>query len=112
MSDYQHYQAVPPPMGQTSGLATVSLVAGILGWTLVPTLGSIVAVITGHMAKNEIRKSGGHLTGDGLATAGLVLGYINLALVVVGICVLIGLTLAGISIPLCGFFGSNGFNSY
>lgn len=70
-----------------STMAIVSLVAGILGWTFVPVLGSIVAVITGHMAQREIRESGGRLGGDSLATVGLVLGYISLGLGLIGICV-------------------------
>ena len=60
---------------QESTLAIVSLVAGIAGWTIVPVLGAIVAVITGHLAKNEIRESNGQIGSDRLATAGLVLGY-------------------------------------
>ena len=43
------------PTASNSTLAIVSLVSGILGWSLVPFLGAIVAVITGHMAKKEIR---------------------------------------------------------
>ncbi len=103
MSTYPDYQQVPPPMAvsQTSTLAIISLIAGICGWTVLPTLGAIVAVITGHMAKNEIRGSRGMLTGDGLATAGLVLGYIHLGLVAVGICLGI-LAFAGlITLPFC-----------
>ena len=73
---------------KTSNLAITSLVSGILGWTLLPLLGAIVAVITGHMARSEIRKSNGELDGDGLAVAGLVLGWLSLALVVVGVFIL------------------------
>ena len=40
-------------------------------------LGSIAAIITGHMAKSEIKKSAGMVTGNGMATAGLILGYID-----------------------------------
>ena len=36
---------------QTSTLAIISLVAGILGWSLLPLLGSLGAIITGHMAR-------------------------------------------------------------
>jgi hypothetical protein len=32
---------------------------GIIGWVLLPLVGSIIAVITGHMAKKEIRESQG-----------------------------------------------------
>ena len=52
---------------QTSSLAVVSLVAGILGWTLLPFLGSVAAVVTGHMARSEIRRAPERLEGDGLA---------------------------------------------
>lgn len=86
MDPNYNYGYTAPPPAQNSTMAIVSLVAGILGWTLVPIVGSIVAVITGHMAKNEIKQSGGRLTGDGLATAGLLLGYIALGLTVCGIC--------------------------
>jgi len=70
----------PSPPVQNSTMAIVSLVAGILGWTLLPFLGSIAAIITGHMAKSEIKKSEGALGGGGLATVGLVLGYVSLGL--------------------------------
>ncbi len=46
--------------------AIVSLVSGILGWTFLPFLGSIVAVITGHMAKSEIKRSAGTVGGNGV----------------------------------------------
>lgn len=60
---------------RTSSLAIVSLVAGLLGWTLAPFLGSIIAIITGHMARAEIRRDPANLEGDGFAIAGLVLGW-------------------------------------
>lgn len=91
MSNYPGYEQqpnntyyAPPP---TSTMAIVSLIASILGWTIVPVIGSIVGVITGHMAKKEIRESGGRLGGDGLATAGLIIGYIALGFSVLGICI-------------------------
>jgi hypothetical protein len=63
------------PMRQTSTLAIISLVAGILGWTLAPLLGSIGAVVCGHLARAEIRREPDRLEGDGFAIAGLVLGW-------------------------------------
>lgn len=77
---------VPPP---TSSLSLTSLIMGIVGWVLLPVVGGLIAVITGHMAKKEIRESRGLLGGDGLATAGLILGYSNLALGVCGCLALI-----------------------
>jgi hypothetical protein len=76
------------PIRKTSSLAVASLVSGILGWTLLPLLGTLVAIITGHMARAEIGRSNGQLDGDGLAVAGLVLGWVAVALWVVGLVVL------------------------
>lgn len=70
---------------RTSSLAIVSLVAGLLGWTLAPWLGSIVAVITGHMARSEIRRDPEGVEGDGFAIAGLVLGWLMIALTLLAI---------------------------
>ncbi len=72
---------------KTSTLAIVSLVAGILGWTLLPWLGSIGAIITGHMARGEIRRSAGTIDGNGYAIAGLVLGWGSVIVTIIGILV-------------------------
>ena len=64
----------------TNTLALVSLISGIISWFLVPVIGGVVAVVTGHMAKREIRRTGEQ--GDMLATIGLILGYLHLAVVV------------------------------
>lgn len=70
----------PPPGGrQTSALAIASLVAGVLSWVMAPVVASLVAVVCGHLARAEIRREPGRLDGDGLAIAGLILGYANLA---------------------------------
>lgn len=60
---------------ETSALAIASLVSGILGWTLLPLLGSLVAIVTGHMARAELRRQPERLQGDGMAVGGLILGY-------------------------------------
>lgn len=68
---------------RTSSLATVSLIFGILGYVFLPFIGALVAVICGHAARAEIRRAPpGTIDGDGLAMAGLVLGWIQLALCV------------------------------
>lgn len=96
MSDYPQYPQAPTPMmAQTSTLAIVSLIAGIASWVIIPFIGAVVAIITGHMAKNEIRQSVGRLTGDGLATAGLVLGYLQLVLTVLAVCCILVLLVTG-----------------
>lgn len=76
---------LPPPAPaaggpRTSALAIVSLVAGLLGWSVMPVIGSLVAIITGHLARSEVRRSS--LEGDGLAVAGLVLGYAMFAVAI------------------------------
>jgi hypothetical protein len=64
--------------GKTNSLAIVSLVTGIVGWTAMPLIASIAAIVTGHIARRQIRESHGMETGDGLALGGLVLGYLSL----------------------------------
>ncbi|WP_344632810.1 DUF1707 and DUF4190 domain-containing protein [Streptomyces glaucosporus] len=71
-----YQQAVPrtflPPPPQTNNSATAALICGVLtpfyGVTAIP------AVILGHKARAEIRRTGEK--GDGLAMAGLVLGWL------------------------------------
>lgn len=72
----------PSTTGLTNTTAIVSLVSGVLGWTVLPLIGSLVAIVTGHMARAEIRRNPRSLTGDGLAVAGLVLGYAMVAIAV------------------------------
>jgi hypothetical protein len=82
----------------TSSLAVVSLVFGILSWCLLPFVGAVVAIICGHLARADIRRAAPGMAqeGDGMAIAGLVLGYLHLA-----ICVLV--VFAGIAILFFGF---------
>ena len=84
---------------QTNTLAIVSLIAGIAGYVLPhPFIGGLVAIITGHMARRQIRQTGED--GAGLALAGLILGYIHLALsillVIAIILFVIGLIAVGV----------------
>ncbi len=94
---------VPTVVPQNSTMAIVSLVSGIASWIILPFIGAIVAVITGHMAKNEIKKSMGTLGGNGMATAGLVLGYLNIAGGLCLLCVLVVLPLLGIGLSIPWF---------
>lgn len=87
--------AAPPSWGPpapaavgTNGLAVASLVLGIL-W--VYWIGSVLALIFGYAAKNQIRRTGE--AGSGLATAGIVLGWVGvgiLAIVIIAIAVAAG----------------------
>ncbi len=71
------------PQTENSTLAIVSLVAGIAGWTLVPFFGALIAIVTGHLARLEIKSRPDEIGGKGLVTTGLVLGYGCLGTVVV-----------------------------
>lgn len=68
--------ATLPP---TETLAVVSLVTAVLGLTALPLLGSVVGVVTGHLALRRVRTSG--RGGEALAKGGLVVGYIGIAVV-------------------------------
>ena len=84
---------------KTNSLAVVSLVAGIGSFfaNIIPLIGgftvALIAVITGHMARAQIKRTGEQ--GIGYATAGLILGYAQLTLIVL---IIIGLILGSLLI--------------
>lgn len=61
----------------TSGMAIASLVTGLL-WMY--WIGSILAICLGYAAKREIRSNPGRIEGQGMATAGIVLGWIGIGM--------------------------------
>jgi Domain of unknown function (DUF4190) len=64
-----------PPAAGTNGLAIASLVLGIL-WLY--WVGSILALVFGYVARRQIAQGQGLQGGRGLATAGIVLGWIGI----------------------------------
>lgn len=113
MSD--NYSAVP-----NNQMAVISIVAAAITWIVgglgscaltfvfapaalctggVFLIGSIVAVVTGHMGRRQIKESGGMQGGDSLAMFGLILGWAGIALNLIMFCLMImgifGLTLLG-----------------
>ncbi|NJN97102.1 MAG: DUF4190 domain-containing protein [Anaerolineales bacterium] len=62
---------------QTNTMAIISVIAGVVSWVALPLIGGVVAIVTGHMARNEIKNNPG-MQGDGLAIAGLILGYLHM----------------------------------
>jgi len=82
VSPPQVYQPMPSGLQRpTNGLAVASLACGV-GQIFVWFFGAIAAIILGHMARRQIRQTGE--AGDGMALAGMVLGYVGLALSVIG----------------------------
>ena len=67
-----YYQAMVP-VTPTNGLAIGSLVCGILEFFTLG-LAAVPAVILGHLARGQIRRTGER--GDGMAIAGLILGWL------------------------------------
>src|SRR5437764_6755540 len=82
---------VPQPVARTSPVAIWTLVLAILSFSCGWLFTAIPAVICGHIARSKIRKSGGALGGRGIATGGLVLGYIALVLGIMGIPLLVSM---------------------
>jgi hypothetical protein len=76
------YPVQPPVRVGTNGMAIASLVCSLVGCGV----GSAVGVGLGHAAKRQIQRTGE--SGDGLATAGLVLGYLGIA--AIGLLILVG----------------------
>jgi DUF1707 SHOCT-like domain/Domain of unknown function (DUF4190) len=77
--------AVPGPAAttRTNGLAIASLACGLAQFAVGP-LATIPAIVLGHMARSQIRRTGEQ--GAGLAVAGLVLGW---AAVILGIILIV-----------------------
>ena len=78
---------------QTNTLAIVSLVTGIGSFFahIVPGVGgltvALIAVVTGYMARKQIKETGEQ--GMGMATAGMIIGIVHLALLGLVVIVLI-----------------------
>jgi hypothetical protein len=67
----------------TNGKAIASVILGVIGVTGVPFMASIVALILGYMARGEIAETGQE--GRGLATAGIILGWVGVAVFVLAL---------------------------
>lgn len=74
-----HAQSTPAAPSRTNGFAVAALVLGIV-W--VYWIGSILAVIFGAVALQQIEKSRGGQGGRGMAVAGLVLGLVGVGVLV------------------------------
>ncbi|AZC13840.1 DUF4190 domain-containing protein [Microbacterium sp. ABRD28] len=64
---------------KTNVLAIVSLISSIASFVILPFIGSLVGVITGHMALSQIKRTGEQ--GRGLALAGTIVGYVGLGFI-------------------------------
>jgi hypothetical protein len=97
----ENNQLTPSVPIKNSNWAVIALISGIAGLTLVPFLGSLIAIIGGYAAKDDIHNSMGRLVGESMATWGLVLGWIGMALIIITLCLSIIIPLAT-GAALCG----------
>ncbi|MCB9421016.1 MAG: DUF4190 domain-containing protein [Ardenticatenaceae bacterium] len=111
----ENYTAVP-----NNQMAVISIVSAAVAWVLgglgscaltfvfppvalctggLFLIGSIVAVVTGHMGRKQIKESSGMQGGDSLAMFGLILGWVGIAINLLILCLalmaIFGLTLMG-----------------
>jgi hypothetical protein len=71
------------PTRSTNGKAIAALICGIAAFVVCP-LTAIAAVILGPQAKREIAAQPDRYDGAGMAQAGVILGWVALALSIVG----------------------------
>lgn len=82
------YQVPPPGVPITrpkpnDGSAVASLIMGIAAFLVCPLLLGVLAVVFGYIGKRNIEDSGGTLGGEAFAVAGIILGWINIAIVAI-----------------------------
>lgn len=92
MTEQQGQYGTPqqPRPATTNGFAVASLVLGIVWFG---GLGAILALVFGYTALSQINRSAGYEGGRGMAIAGIVLGWIGVAGIVLMI-TLMGLGVA------------------
>ncbi len=90
-------------------LSVVSLITGALSYLLIffhslinmsflvsailAPISALVAIFTGHSSKRQIRRADGTMSGKKLANAGLIMGYIYIAIcVLILVLVILGVT--------------------
>jgi Domain of unknown function (DUF1707)/Domain of unknown function (DUF4190) len=83
----------PPPAGGTNSMAIASMVLGVAEF-FTAGLTAVPAVICGHIARRQMKETAQR--GDGLATSGLVLGY----MAIIFWSVLIAASLVGVAISI------------
>ena len=104
MNDSPPYPPLPPHSApRRSGKAVAALVLGILGVVTCGPFAAIPAIVVGRSAQREIDASGGLVTGRGSATAGVVLGWVEIAIMALGAIVVAAIYVFGGDVGL----GSN-----
>ena len=79
-----------PARTGTNGFAVASMVIGIVQFMFcLLVIGPILALVFGYKGRREIDGSGGRQTGRGMATAGIVLGWVGAGLTILFVVLII-----------------------
>ncbi|MFA5890135.1 MAG: DUF4190 domain-containing protein [Actinomycetota bacterium] len=77
------------------GFAIASLASAVSAFVVMPVVGSILGIVFGSMAKRRIAENP-ELQGEGLARAGVIVGWVGIGLVLlVAILLVVGLAVSG-----------------
>lgn len=87
-----NYLILPLLTGLTAGVGGIGYICGIPLACVSPIVW-ILAIIFGHVGKKQIRTTGEG--GNGMATAGLIMGYIAIGLTVILLCIGLIIIVAG-----------------
>jgi len=85
------------PNDRKQGQAIASLVLGILSLACFTFLSGIPAIILGHIARKKARVDPNRFGGEGLALAGLILGYAGTALTIVQLAIISAMLLPALA---------------
>jgi hypothetical protein len=72
------------PVIQESQKAMNAMICGIIGLVCCAPV-AVAALVIGNQAMDEIKASGGTLSGEGKAKAGIIMGWIGVALFIIGV---------------------------
>ena len=73
------------PSVPTDGMAIAALTLAVVSFLFCPVIAAVLALIFGYMSLRNIKDSGGSLTGEPMARAGIIISWVNL-----GLCALTG----------------------
>jgi hypothetical protein len=79
------YGYAPGP--KTNGLAVASLVSSFFFWLY--GVGAVLAIVFGFIARSQIKRSQGTQQGEGLALAGIIIGFVGIAIGIAAIIVIV-----------------------
>ena len=84
---------------QTEGLAVASLVLALVGIFVCPVVCSIAALVVGYKARRKLQADP-NLEGEGLAKAGVIIGWVGVALGVIAVVGIIVALVAGVDVDV------------